>query len=141
MTRTIPSLMLTLSLLAALAVAGPATAQDGAVTTREQVEQRLEDLKGRLDLTDYQWTQVEMILRSSIRERMAIAERYGLDGDPATFSELEGSDKRAMRRELKDCRKDTAKRMKRYLDKDQYKEFKALQESIHEELLARLDQA
>ena len=46
-----------------------------------------------------------------------------------------------VRRALKDCRKDTEKRMKRYLDKDQYKEFKAVQESIHEELLARLDQA
>lgn len=141
MTRTTQPLMLILSLLVAFAVAAPAAAQDGEATTRERVELRLEDLKGRLDLTDYQWTQVEMILRSSIRERMAIAERYGLDGDRETLTELEGSDKRAMRRELKACRKDTEKRMKRYLDKEQYKEFKAVQEAIHEELLTRLDQA
>ena len=37
------------------------------MTTREQVETQLADLKDRLNLTDYQWTQVEMILKSSRR--------------------------------------------------------------------------
>ncbi len=31
--------------------------------------------------------------------------------------------------------------MKRYLTKDQYKEFKAIQEEIHEELIARVENA
>lgn len=143
-----PTLTLLLALLMALAAAPAALAQDadtesnaGQLSTRELVETQLADLKERLDLSDYQWTQVQMILKSSIRERVAITRRYGLDGDPASLEALEGKDKRAMRKELKACRKDTEKRMKRYLDKDQYKAFKAVQEEIHEDLIARLEEA
>ncbi len=114
------------------------TDEPGA-TTREVVEQRLEDMKTRLDLDDYTWSQVERILKSSIRERVAIARRYGLDGELESLADLEGSEKRAAKRELKQCRKDVEKRMKRYLDKEQYKEFKAIQEEIHEEMLARIE--
>ena len=120
--------------------AAPLHAQeDNITTTREVVESRLADMKDRLALDDYQWSQVEMILKSSIRERVAIINRYGLNGDDVTLENLERSDKRAMRRELKDCRKNAEKRMKRYLDKDQYKEFKAIQDEIHEELLSRIE--
>jgi hypothetical protein len=110
-------------------------------TTREMVEERLADMKTRLALNDYQWTQVEMILKSSIRERVAIIRRYGLDGGPEAIAALEGAEKRAMKRELKDSRKNTEKRMKRFLDKEQYKEFKAIQEEIHDELIARVESA
>ncbi len=116
-----------------------AQTDESGATTREVVEQRLEDMKTRLDLDDYTWSQVERILKSSIRERVAIARRYGLDGEMETLADLEGSEKRAAKRELKQCRKDVEKRMKRYLDKDQYKEFKAIQEEIHEEMLARIE--
>lgn len=113
--------------------------EEAGTTTREVVETKLEEMKGRLDLDDYQWSQVEMILKSSIRERVAIINRYGLNRDDVTLDTLERSEKRAMRRELKDCRKNTEKRMKRYLDKDQYKEFKAIQDEIHDELMARIE--
>jgi len=131
-----------ITLTAVLSVAfQPAAAQEADLTTRELVDQRLLDLRDQLSLSDYQWSQVEMILKSSIRERVAITRRYGLDQGPEALEALEGSERRAMKRELKDCRKDTEKRMKRYLDKEQYKEFKAVQEEIHDDLLARLDQA
>ena len=110
-------------------------------TTREMVEDRLADMKERLALSDYEWTQVEMILKSSIRERVAIIRRYGLDGGAEAIAALEGAEKRAMKRELKDSRKNTEKRMKRYLSKEQYKEFKAIQEEIHDELIARVESA
>ena len=110
-------------------------------TTREMVEERLADMKGRLALSDYDWTQVELILKSSIRERVAIIRRYGLDGGLEAIAALEGPEKRAMKRELKENRKNTEKRMKRYLDKEQYKEFKAIQEEIHDELIARVESA
>jgi hypothetical protein len=110
-------------------------------TTREMVEDRLTDMKERLALDDYNWTQVEMILKSSIRERVAIIRRYGLDGGPEAIAALEGAEKRAMKRELKDNRKNTEKRMKRYLNKEQYKEFKTIQEEIHDELIARVESA
>lgn len=123
-----------------LAFAGMAPADESGVTTREVVEQRLDDMKTRLDLDDYTWSQVERILKSNIRERVAIARRYGLEGDLETITELEGSEKRAAKRELKQCRKDVEKRMKRYLDKEQLREFKAIQEEIHDEMMARIEQ-
>ena len=143
--RFLWSAILGLALLSASTVL-PAQ-EEGAVTaspsstTREMVDARLADMKERLALSDYQWTQVEMILKSSIRERVAIIRRYGLDGGPEAIAALEGAEKRAMRRELKDTRKETEKRMKRYLDKEQYKEFKVIQEEIHDELIARVESA
>ncbi|MEM1411538.1 MAG: hypothetical protein AAGH19_04195 [Pseudomonadota bacterium] len=128
-----------LALGAGPVVAEEPMAEEQKVTTREMVDSKLADMKDRLALDEYQWTQVEMILKSSIRERVAIIRRYGLDGDEVRLANLEGSEKRAMRRELKDCRKNAEKRMKRYLDKEQYQEFKTIQEEIHEELLARIE--
>jgi hypothetical protein len=146
MTRRL--LLSTASALALLASSSLLWAQEAASvtatpneTTREMVDERLADMKERLALSDYQWTQVEMILKSSIRERVAIIRRYGLDGGPEAIAALEGSEKRAMKRELKDSRKSTEKRMKRFLDKEQFKEFKAIQEEIHDELIARVESA
>jgi hypothetical protein len=119
----------------------PLSAPADEATTREIVEQGLEELKARLALDDYQWAQVEMILKSGIRERVAITRRYGLDGDTVTADSLDDDQVKAMRKDLKECRKNTEKRMKRYLDKEQYKEFKAVQEALHEELLARAEAA
>ena len=141
-------LLITIVALALLSGSSLLSAQDATsvtatpnATTREMVDDRLAAMKERLALGDYEWTQVEMILKSSIRERVAIIRRYGLDGGPEAIAALEGSEKRAMKRELKDSRKNTEKRMKRYLTKDQYKEFKAIQEEIHEELIARVENA
>lgn len=139
MHKNIPPILLIAALLGGAPLLAAAQDAAGGPTTREVVESRLIDLKDRLNLDDYQWNQVEMILKSSIRERVAIARRYGLDGDPAAFEALEGKQKRAMKRALKDSRKNTARRMKRYLDKDQYKEFKRVQEEIHDNFLAQVD--
>ena len=46
-----------------------------------------------------------------------------------------------MEKDLKQSRKDTAERMKRYLDKDQYKAFKQLQEDLHDTIVARIEAA
>lgn len=127
-------LMLLLSL-----VAVPAAAQEdpSPASTREQVEQELADIKTQLTLSDYQWTQVEMILKSSIRERVAIAKRYGLED--GGVEALEGKEKRALKREIKSSRKFAEQRMKRFLSKDQMKEFKALQERIDSRLLEQIE--
>ena len=116
----------------------PALAQEETAgpTTRERVESQLADLKERLALSDYTWNQVHLILKTSIRERVAIAKKYGLE-QPGDFDAMSGKDKRRLGKELKKNRKDTQERMERYLDKDQMKEFKAIQEEVHQEWLAR----
>ena len=136
---------LTLSLTLSLMLAAPmASAQDAEENTgpsvRERVEQELEQFRTDLDLTDYQWTQVEMILKSSIRERLAIAQRYGLEGQ-GDWSNLERKEKRQLAKDMKNSRKATAERMERYLDKEQMKAFKAYQEEKRDQMLARLESA
>lgn len=110
-------------------------------TTREIVDNQLTRYRDTLALSDYQWTQVERILRSDIRERVAIAQRFGLDGSDASATDLDKKQVRALERALKDSRDFTEERMKRYLEKDKFKEFKALQEEIHDEFEQRLEAA
>ena len=73
----------------------------------------------------------------SIRERVAIAKRYGLED--GGVEALEGKEKRALKREIKSSRKFAEQRMKRFLSKDQMKEFKALQERIDSRLLEQIE--
>lgn len=110
-------------------------------TTRELVDAQLIRYREQLALGDYQWAQVEQILRSDIRERVAIARRFGLDGSEASAASLEKKQVRALEKQLKNSREFTEERMKRYLDKPKFKEFKALQEQIHDEFEARLEAA
>lgn len=138
--RTFFALML-LALFAATPVAAQQNAEDSGITTREAVDTRLTELKTELGLDDYKWSQVEMILKSGIREQIAIVRRYGLDGSEQRLEPLEGSEKRAAKRELKDSRKDMEKRMKRYLDKDQFKAFKEVQESAYASLEEMVEEA
>jgi hypothetical protein len=132
-------------LVTGVLVAGQVYAQagddDGTPTTRELVDEQLTRYRDALALSDYQWTQVERILHSDIRERVAIAQRFGLDGSDASAADMDKKQVRALERALKDSREFTEERMKRYLEKDKFKEFKALQEDIHEEFEQRLEAA
>ncbi len=138
--RTLLALML-IALLASAPLAAQDSADATGTTTREVVDERLAELKTELDLTDYQWSQVEMTLKSSIRERLAIIRRYDLEDSAAREEPLNGSEKRAAKRELKNSQEDLEKRMKRYLDKEQYKSFKDSQEVLYEAIEELIDQS
>ena len=132
---------LTLFLSIGLALTGTALAQDEERTgpsVREQVDSQLEVYRTEMGLSDYTWNQVELILKSGIRERVAIAQRYGLDQEGA-MDNLSNKDKRQMRKELKESRKNTEERMERYLDKEQMKAFKQFQEEQRDQMMARLE--
>ena len=119
----------------------PLLAQDeerAGPSVREQVDQELEMFRTDLGLSDYTWNQVELILKSGIRERVAIAQRYGIDAEGGLES-LSNKDKRRMMKAMKESRKSTADRMERYLDKDQMKAFEDYQEQKRDEMLARLE--
>jgi hypothetical protein len=109
-------------------------------TTRQLVETELEDYRTRLEVTDYQWSQVRLILKSDIRERMAIAQRYGLDGQGNGLEELDSKQLKRLKRDMKNSRKATEERMERYLTKDQMKAFEAIHEQLHDELMAQLQE-
>jgi len=138
--RTLFSLMF-IALLGAAPLAAQESADDSGSTTREVVDERLAELKTELGLNDYQWSQVEMTLKSSIRERLAIVQRYDLEDGAARPEPLNGSEKRAAKRELKSSQENLEKRMKRYLDKEQYKSFRDSQEVLYEEIEELIDES
>lgn len=109
-------------------------------TTRQMVETELEDYRTQLEVSDYQWSQVRLILKSDIRERMAIAQRYGLDESGDSPELLSSKDLRRLKREMKNSRKATEERMERYLTKDQMKAFEKLNDQFHDDLMTRLEQ-
>lgn len=113
--------------------------EPSAQTTRERVEVELEDYRARLNLSDYQWNQVRLILKSDIRERVAIAKRYGLEADGSGVENLSSKQLRQLKRDMKESRKATEERMERYLDKDQMKAFEKVHEQLHDELLAQVE--
>ena len=136
-----PKAPLTFIFSIGLALTGTALAQDEERTgpsVREQVDSQLEVYRTEMGLSDYTWNQVELILKSGIRERVAIAQRYGLDQEGA-MDNLSNKDKRQMRKELKESRKNTEERMERYLDKEQMKAFKQFQEEQRDQMMARLE--
>jgi len=133
-------ILFTLALLTVNAPSGWAQEEDTIQsTTRQRVETELEDYRTRLNVNEYQWNQVRLILKSDIRERMAIAQRYGLDGSSESVEQLSSKQLRRLKREMKDSRKATEERMERYLDKDQMKAFEKVNEELHDDLLARLE--
>lgn len=124
-TRITPFLILCL----ALALHAPRVAADERPSVRDQVAAELEAYRQGLDLSDYTWARVELILKSGIREQVGIAQRHGLTPGSAGYSSLDSKQQRSLERALKDSRKTTAERMERFLDKQQLKQFKAFQKS------------
>lgn len=143
--RFIPVLMATCLGGALLCLSGINTAgaqdENTGPTTRELVDQQITRYRDTLELSDYKWAQVERILRSDIRERVAIARRFGLLGGDTSAADLEKRQVRALEKDLKQARSFTEDRMKRYLEKSKFREFKDLQEEIHEEFEAELEAA
>jgi hypothetical protein len=128
-------------LLGAVAPAAFAQAQDPeGPTTRDLIAERLDGYRDALELDDYHWSRVETILRSAIRERIAIGRRYGLE-DEAALAALERSERRQLERDLEQARDFTLDRMERYLDEEQFERFEDYEDGIYEAIEARIEGA
>ena len=128
-------------LLVAATPAAPAVAQESeGPTTRDLIAEQLEDYREALELSEYQWSQVETILRSAIRERIAISRRYGLE-DEAALAALDRKQRRDLGRDLDEAREFTDDRMERYLDKEQFERFEEYQDVLYEDIEARIEAA
>ena len=108
--------------LVALSAAVPAlsapSAQQRHLTEAQiaEIEQRFEEIRERLNLTDEQRTAMEPILRRSIAERIGILEKYGVSrngGNQPGFRQL-----RAMRKELEAAREQTEREPRRHHARD-----------------------
>ena len=133
--------VLAASALAAVLCAASPTA--GAVQQRDgerlaQLQERLEEARARLKLTDEQSEQIRPILRAGMEKQMAVLEKHGIDlrGEGAARrgrpSQQRLRELRALGDDLEAVRKETRTELKEVLSKEQFKEFKKLQEEGRE---------
>lgn len=102
----------------------------------EQIQQRVLEMKERLQITEEQAPVVQEILRQSAERRFAVLEKYGFgDGERPSLSFRE---KRRLRGEINDVNEDTLNRLSEILTDDQLKEYKKIQEERRAEMRERL---
>jgi hypothetical protein len=130
--------------LAALAVAGPAFAEDPKTksalalddTTRARIEaqvtERVAVYRARLKLTPEQEAQVTPLLREERTRMRGVGDKYGIPKDPY--------ERDRMRREASAIRNDVDARLVKVLSADQMKELKKLRAEDREMMQKRVSE-
>ncbi len=153
--RALAASAFALVLFAASADAG--AAQEPGGEQLAQLQERLEEAKARLKLTDEQVEQVRPIFRASTEKQMAVLEKHGIDLRDGGASRGDGDARRrggagrrgagnrqdlqqlrALGDDLEALRKETRKELKNVLTKEQFKEFKKMQEENREAMRQRI---
>jgi hypothetical protein len=105
-----------------------------------QLEQRLEQAKARLGLTDGQVEQMAPVLQKSMEKQQSILSSYGIDlvgqSDPAQTLGVRKA--MAMKQELDVVRADTLAAVEDILTDEQFDEFKRLQRERQAEMRERI---
>ena len=105
-----------------------------------QVEQRMEEVRERLDLSDEQLQQMMPVIEESISKRRAILSSYGID--PEKRTDIKGQlglrKALAMKKELDAVRADTLQGLNGILTKEQFEEFKRMQAERQAEMRERI---
>lgn len=120
------------------AASPPVAAQQPGGERLAQLQERLEEAKARLKLTDEQTEQIRPIFRAGLEKQMAVLEKHGIDlrgGGGArrgTPSQQRLRELRALGDDLEAVRKETRKQLKDVLSKEQFKEFRKIQEEGRE---------
>ena len=105
-----------------------------------QFEQRMEEARTRLDLSEEQIEAFSPVLKESITEQRRILSNYGvnLDDRSDTAGRLGIRQARAMRKELEAVRADTQSALKPILNDEQLDEFQRMQEERRVEMRERI---
>ena len=130
--------LLTAAFLTTLAlVSTPSLAQEDRAA---QVEQRIEEARTRLDLTDEQLDRMAPVLEESMEARRRILSSYGIDLERRSGSagRLGLRQARAMRQELETVRVDMLNELEAILNDDQLDEFKRIQQERKAEMRDRI---
>ena len=119
------------TVILALAVLAPAAAGQNAGTPgnrddQQRLQQRLEDIKRRLNLTDAQMEQIRPVLASEAEKLRAVLEKRGDGGQSRR-------DRRNMAKEVRAIRSDADDALKRILTKPQMAELEKVREEWRDE--------
>ena len=103
-----------------------------------ELQERLEEARARLKLTDEQTEQIRPILRAGLEKQMAVLEKHGIDLRGGGGARRGGASQQRLRElralgdDLEVVRKETRKQLKDVLSKEQFKEFRTIQEEGRE---------
>lgn len=110
-----------------------------------QVEQKIVELKDRLNLTDEQRTQVENLLSDQAEKRRELLVEFGIDPkqfEPGTgkkpLANLSFREKRKLGAALKDLKQENRQQFASILDAQQLAEYDAIQAERAEKMRSRL---
>jgi hypothetical protein len=105
-----------------------------------QVEQRMEEVRERLDLSDEQLQQMMPVIEESMEKRRSILTSYGIDPENrANAKDKLGLRKAlAMKKELDAVRTDTLRALDGVLTNEQLQEFKRIQAERQSEMRERM---
>jgi hypothetical protein len=103
-------------------------------------EQRMAEVKARLNLTDDQLGQVRPVLEDAAEAQRSVLLKYGIDLEAKSGSKpkLGMREGRKLRGDLQKVQSDTQKRLEVILTKQQLEEFKKLQQERSEEMRKRI---
>jgi hypothetical protein len=133
MTRSLAAL-----LVAALMSTASSQARDRPLSEeqRAQIEQRLGEIRARLELTPEQAEQLQPILRESFERRLALLDEHGVsreNGQRPNRRQL-----RALRDDLKTLKAETDARVDALLDDRQMAEFEKIQKEMRDQMRERV---
>ncbi len=131
---------------AAALTAPPAGAQEPGADERmaEQLQQRLDDARERLQLSDEQIEQLAPVLTESFESTRVVLEKYGIDvrspGAGASNRRRNLRQLRALGRDLNEVREAMFRKIEEmgFLSDEQFAEFKEMQEEQRAALRERL---
>jgi hypothetical protein len=117
-------------------VSTPARDRQLSEDQRAQIEQRLADVRARLELTPEQSERLQPILRESFEKRLALRESHGLAGDgqqrPSRRQLI------ALRDDMKKLNAQTNAQVDAVLDDRQMAEFIEIQEETRDQVRQRV---
>lgn len=95
-----------------------------------EAEQRMADMRARLELSDTQFEALRPVLQKSMASQQSILSRYGinLESGSGAAQKLRPRDAMAMKKELDVVRTDTLQAVDDILTDEQFDEFKRIQD-------------
>ena len=130
--RTI--ILLTLMLLASqLAYAQADPSPETMAERAELLNERMEQTRMRLGLSDEQYEQMRVILKGNVEKTRAVMQEHGI----APGAELSFGQKTSLAGDLRPIKKESEKKLKALLSSDQMKEFKKIRKEAIDEIESR----
>ena len=135
-------LIIVVTMIGFMASLTTSLAQQADPDRAAELEDRIEQTKQRLNLTDEQLAQIEPSLESSLEAKALVLENHGIDLDPDVprdQRERPGFRKmRAVSKDLQAVREETATEMAEILTDEQMEEYRKIQEERRVALRERI---